>query len=195
MQAGVALLVFDEQPEQVRQSLEAIQATSTKSLTELRSTLDAFHPGGPGQDQEQGDGEDGDEHDGGDTGLAGLPELVDQVRAGGLPVRLDVEPVGAPLADDVDVVAYRVVQESLTNVLRHAGETTADVRIARQEDELVVQVADAGKASPEQAPRPGRGLIGMRGRVEDVGGRLEAGPREGGGFRVVAHLPLTGGDR
>ncbi|ALG08702.1 histidine kinase [Kibdelosporangium phytohabitans] len=189
MQAGVALLVFDEQPEQARKSLEAIQATSAKSLTELRSMLETVHRKEPGKTEETDNEEDHDV-----TGLAGLPELVEQVRAGGLPVDLAVEPVGALLTEDIDVVAYRVVQESLTNVLRHAGETTADVRIARQEDELVVQVADRGHATPEQAPRLGRGLTGMRSRVEDVGGRLEAGPRSDGGFRVVAHLPL-GGDR
>ncbi|GLY69672.1 sensor histidine kinase [Amycolatopsis taiwanensis] len=199
MQAGVALLVFDEQPEQARESLEAIQATSAKSLTELRSMLGTFHPDGPGEQDLPGPGDDdagsGDPDSAGDTGLAGLPELVDQVRAGGLPVELHLEHPATSLADDIDVVAYRVVQESLTNVLRHAGETTADVRIARQEDELVVQVADRGRATPQQTPRLGRGLTGMRGRVEDIGGRLEAGPREGGGFRVVAHLPLTGGGR
>ncbi|ONI75109.1 two-component sensor histidine kinase [Actinosynnema sp. ALI-1.44] len=183
MQAGVALLVFDEQPEQARKSLEAIQATSAKSLTALRGMLETVHSKEP---------DNGEDHD--VTGLAGLPELVEQVRAGGLPVDLAVEPVGARLAEDVDVVAYRVVQESLTNVLRHAGETTADVRIARQEDELVVQVADRGHATPGQTPRLGRGLTGMRSRVEDVGGRLAAGPRSGGGFQVVAHLPL-GGER
>ncbi|WP_027943814.1 sensor histidine kinase [Amycolatopsis taiwanensis] len=199
MQAGVALLVFDEQPEQARESLEAIQATSGKSLTELRSMLGTFHPDGPGEQDLPGPGDDdagsGDQDSAGDTGLAGLPELVDQVRAGGLPVELHLEHPATSLTDDIDVVAYRVVQESLTNVLRHAGETTADVRIARQEDELVVQVADRGRATPQQTPRLGRGLTGMRGRVEDIGGRLEAGPREGGGFRVVAHLPLTGGGR
>ncbi|GLY70576.1 sensor histidine kinase [Amycolatopsis taiwanensis] len=200
MQAGVALLVFDEQPEQARESLEAIQATSAKSLTELRSMLGTFHPDGQGeQDPAKPDEDTADSSDDpdctGDTGLAGLPELVDQVRAGGLPVELHLQPLATPLADDIDVVAYRVVQESLTNVLRHAGETTADVRIAQQEGELVVQVADHGRATPQQTPRLGRGLTGMRGRVEDVGGTLEAGPREGGGFRVVAHLPLTGYDQ
>nr|WP_042191490.1 sensor histidine kinase [Kibdelosporangium sp. MJ126-NF4]CEL20114.1 two-component system sensor kinase [Kibdelosporangium sp. MJ126-NF4]CTQ97338.1 two-component system sensor kinase [Kibdelosporangium sp. MJ126-NF4] len=187
MQAGVSLLVFDEQPEQARKSLEAIQATSAKSLTDLRSMLETVRPAKPDVTAAPDDSDA--------TGLAGLPELIEQVRAGGLLVDLDVEPVGTPLAEEVDVVAYRVVQESLTNVLRHAGDTAADVRIGRQKDELVVQVADRGIGTPDQAPRWGRGLTGMRGRVEDVGGRLEAGPRAGGGFRVVAHLPLTGGDR
>ena len=198
MQAGVALLVFDEQPEQARKSLEAIQATSVKSLTELRSMLDTFHPSGPDglgkATAPDGDPRTGGEPDSaGDAGLAGLDELLEQVRAGGLPVELDAEQLGTALAEDIDVVAYRVVQESLTNVLRHAGETTADVRIAQQEDELVVQVTDRGRGVHREQSRLGRGLTGMRSRVEDVGGRLEVGPREGGGFRVVAHLPLGGG--
>jgi len=175
MQAGVALLVFDEQPDQARRSLEAIQATSATSLTELRSMLDAFHPR--------------------ERGLASLGDLVEQVRAGGLPVELDMENPDTALANDVEAVAYRVVQESLTNVLRHAGPTKAGVRIARLGDELLVQVLDRGRGSPRPSPHQGRGLTGMRSRVEAVGGRFEAGPREGGGFRVAAHLPLPGGAR
>jgi signal transduction histidine kinase len=204
MQAGVALLVFDEQPDQARKSLEAIQATSVKSLTELRSMLDTFH---------RTDRDGGDEGSApsatrppegdlllplelaGDAGLAGLDELVDQVRAGGLPVDLEVENMETKLAEDVDAAAYRVVQESLTNVLRHAGPATAAVRIARLDDELLVQVLDTGRGTATESPCLGRGLTGMRNRVKDVGGRLETGPREGGGFRVAAHLPLPGGDR
>lgn len=168
MQAGVALLVFDEQPDQARTSLNAIKETSAKALAELRGMLDAIAMPKA-------------------AGLTGLPDLVEQVRAGGLRVHVEVEPFD--LAEDIDAVAYRVVQESLTNVLRHAGSSSADVRIAQQDDELVVQVVDRGQA--KVAPRVGRGLSGMRRRVEDIGGRLEAGPRAGGGFGVVARLPLV----
>ncbi|WP_020667119.1 sensor histidine kinase [Amycolatopsis nigrescens] len=199
MQAGVALLVFDEQPEQARKSLEAIQATSAKSLTELRTMLDTFHrndSAAEGEEPPPAPADRGQLPDlTQDAGLAGLGELVEQVRAGGLPVELEMENMDTELAGDIDVVAYRVVQESLTNVLRHAGPTSAGVHIVRSGDELLVQVVDRGCGSAGEQPAPGRGLTGMRGRVEDVGGRLEAGPREGGGFRVSARLPLAGGAR
>lgn len=109
MQAGVALLVFDEQPKQVKASLEAIQSTSTKALTDLRAMLEAFHlrtGTDPGPRQ----------------GLHDVSALADDVRAAGLPVRLSMEDVVVP--EKIDRVAYRVVQEALTNVLRHAGPTT-----------------------------------------------------------------------
>jgi signal transduction histidine kinase len=194
MQAGVALLVFDEQPAQARKSLEAIQATSVKSLTELRSMLDTFHRTDSAPAPRPLESDPAPEVLG-DAGLAGLDELVDQVRAGGLPVDLEVENMETTLAEDIDAAAYRVVQESLTNVLRHAGPARAVVRIARAGDELLVQVVDTGRGQATDTPRLGRGLTGMRNRVEDVGGSLETGPRDGGGFRVAAHLPLAGGDR
>lgn len=200
MQAGVALLVFDEQPGQARKSLEAIQSTSVKSLTELRSMLDTFHRGDQDENARARRGpvalarpEFPDLT--GDAGLAGLGELIDRVRAGGLPVELEMENMDTTLAEHIDVVAYRVVQESLTNVLRHAGPAKAGIRIVRGADELLVQILDQGRGSPEESPRHGRGLTGMRSRVEAVGGRFEAGPRETGGFRVTAHLPLSDGAR
>lgn len=161
MQAGVALLVFDENPVQARTSLAAIHETSTASLAELRGMLSAFH--GPDR----------------------IAELVDRVRAGGLPVDLDVE-VDVP----VDSVAYRVVQESLTNVVRHAGPARAEVRITKRAGELLVRVTDNGQGAGEAAP--GRGLTGMRTRVESAGGRFTAGAGETGGFQVTAALPLAG---
>jgi signal transduction histidine kinase len=171
MQAGVARLVFDEDPEQAKQSLDAIETTSTKALAELRTMLDAFH------------------RPPGEVGLRGLDALVASVRAGGLPV--DLEREGAvDLSADADRTAYRVVQESLTNVLRHAGPTTARVRVHADAGEVVVEVADRGRGCAEAAPSDGRGLTGMRTRVEAVGGRFCAGPRQGGGFRVAARFPV-----
>jgi signal transduction histidine kinase len=194
MQAGVALLVLDEQPEQARASLEAIRATSVKSLAELRTMLDTFHRATPPSAPPPPPAAAGPPESV-DATLADLDALVDHVRSGGLPVELEVGTMDTKLAEDVGTVAYRVVQESLTNVLRHAGPTTATVRISLRGGELCVRVADTGRASPRTPPHPGRGLTGMRGRVEDIGGRLETGPRESGGFRVVAYLPLTGGAR
>ncbi|SDJ18129.1 sensor histidine kinase [Nonomuraea jiangxiensis] len=162
MQAGLALVTLDDDPEQARASLQAIRDTSTLALAQLRAALDGIDP--PGGD------------------LAGL---IGGVRAAGLPV--DVEPadltVPTPLRDTV----YRVVRESLTNVLRHAGPTRALVRVSGDARELVLEVADRGTGWTGSAE--GRGLAGMRARVTETGGRFTAGPREGGGFQVVARFP------
>jgi signal transduction histidine kinase len=180
MQAGVALLVFDEQPKQARESLEAIQSTSVKALSDLRMMLDAFdrrtgtEPGSTGAVAGQG--------------LRDLDALVDRMRAAGLPVQLSLEDVAVP--EDVGHVAYRVVQEALTNIVRHAGPTTAEVRVCRDQGTLVVDVLDGGVGAADV--RPGLGLTGMRNRVVAVGGELIAQPRMGGGFRVCARLPVTG---
>lgn len=180
MQAGVALLVFDEQPNQAKESLEAIQSTSVQALSDLRIMLDSFQrrtgvePGGTGSAAGQG--------------LRDLDALADHMRAAGLPVQLSLEEAAVP--EDVDQVAYRVVQEALTNTLRHAGPTTAEVRVHRDQGTLVVDVLDGGVGA--QDVRPGLGLTGMRNRVVAVGGELVAQPRTGGGFRVCARLPIAG---
>ena len=192
MQAGVALLVLEERPDQARRSLEAIRETSTRALSELRATLDAFHPPGEARPvlaaSAAGAAPIADQ-----VGLGSLHALVDRVRAGGLPVDLQVERAEVTLPPEADAAAYRVVQEALTNVLRHAGPTRALVRVTRQGDEVVVEVADRGRGTAEASPVGGRGLLGMRARVESAGGSLTAGPSDGGGFQVVARLPLAGG--
>ncbi|HEV3360700.1 MAG TPA: histidine kinase [Pseudonocardiaceae bacterium] len=195
MQAGVALLVFDEQPDQARKSLEAIQAISTKSLTDLRGMLDTFHPASagatvpfvrlPSSDEDSADAE----------GLAGLAGLVDRMRAGGLSVELELAPVEPVPERDVASTAYRVVRESLTNVLRHAGPTTAQVCVGRVGDRLVVRVRDHGVGAGHGGAVEGRGLVGMRTRVEAVGGSFTAGTVVDGGFHVMAELPLPKGAR
>jgi signal transduction histidine kinase len=191
MQAGVALLVLEERPDQARQSLEAIRETSTQALTELRATLGAFHP--PRESRPVPSSAAGAAPMADETGLGSLHALVERVRAGGLPVDLEVERAEVTLPPEADAAAYRVVQEALTNVLRHAGPTRALVRVTRQGDEVVVEVADRGRGTAEASPVGGRGLPGMRARVESAGGSLAAGPRVGGGFQVVARLPLAGG--
>jgi signal transduction histidine kinase len=181
MQAGVALLVLDEQPDQVKTSLEVIRSTSTRALADLRRTLDTFQ-------EQPGSAADG-------QGLRDLGALADSVRAAGLPVRLEMEPAlaleEAAVPEDAGAVAYRVVQEALTNVLRHAGPTTADVRVRRDRGALVVEVLDDGAGAGAGEVRAGRGLAGMRDRVAGVGGELVAQPRAGGGFQVLARLPVT----
>ncbi|MEU4411053.1 histidine kinase [Streptosporangium sp. NPDC023963] len=166
MQAGVALLVFDERPDQVRESLEAIRSTSVRALGQLRSALDLIDPG------------TSVDHD--------LSRLVDGVRAAGVPV--DVEPAAPDVPAHLEGVVYRVVRESLTNVLRHAGPTRALVRVTGDPHAFVLEVADRG-SGPSGTAAEGRGLAGMRARVTEVGGAFDAGPREGGGFRVVARFP------
>ncbi|KAA2250715.1 sensor histidine kinase [Solihabitans fulvus] len=167
MQAGVALLAFEEQPDQARRSLEAVRDTSASALADLRGMLEAFHPE--------------------KSGLTGLAELIDRVRTGGLPVDITVDGlIPEPLAATV----YRVVQEGLTNVLVHAGPTIARVTIGRRDAGLFVEVTDRGRGTPATVAPPGRGLTGMRRRVEELHGHLEAGPRDGGGFRVAARVPL-----
>jgi signal transduction histidine kinase len=191
MQAGVALLVLEERPDQARQSLEAIRETSTTALTQLRATLDAFHP--PGEATPVASSAAETPRVGDELGLGGLPALVDHVQAGGLPVDLQVERTDVTLPPEIDAIAYRVVQEALTNVLRHAGPTRAVVRVGWEDDEVVVQVADCGRGTVQAAPAGGRGLPGMRARVEAAGGSLATGSHDGGGFQVVARLPLAGG--
>jgi signal transduction histidine kinase len=162
MQAGLALVTFDDDPEQARASLRAIRETSTTALAQLRAALDGIDP--PGGD---------------------LGSLIDGVRAAGLPV--DVEPADLPVPAHLHGAVYRVVRESLTNVLRHAGPTRALVRVANDPCAFVLEVADRGVGWTGAAE--GRGLSGMRARVAQAGGHLAAGPREGGGFRVVARFP------
>ncbi|WP_344886379.1 sensor histidine kinase [Nonomuraea antimicrobica] len=163
MQAGIALVTLDDDPEQARASLRAIRETSTTALAQLRAALDGIDP--PGAD------------------LAGL---IDGVRAAGLPV--DLEPPHLTVPAHLQDTVYRVVRESLTNVLRHAGPTRALVRATGVPGEFVLEVADrgAGRAGPDAE---GRGLAGMRARVTESGGRFAAGPRPGGGFQVVARFP------
>ena len=174
MQAGVALRVFEVRPDGARDSLTAIRTASTQALGQLRAALDQGLNTSPNG-----------------VGINALPALVESVRASGLPVELRLEPVDLP--SEVDAVVYRVVQESLTNVLRHAGKTTAEVRVQHEADELLVLVADRGRWPAGAAVRDGRGLSGMRARVESVGGTLATGARDAGGFEVVARIPIKPG--
>ncbi|MFB4287181.1 sensor histidine kinase [Nonomuraea sp. ATR24] len=168
MQAGVALVSLDDDPEQARRSLEAIRETSTRTLAGLRAALDRID-GGPAPGALADD----------------LTGLIAGVRAAGLPVDVELADPGVPA--HLRGAVYGVVRESLTNVLRHAGPTRALVRVAADPCAYVLEVADRGVGWTGAAE--GRGLAGMRARVADAGGRFTAGPREGGGFRVVARFP------
>jgi signal transduction histidine kinase len=178
MQAGVALHVLDRRPEQARAALEAIKEASKDALDELRGTLAVFREE-PGATSHRTA-----------PGLEQLRTLCQAMREGGLPVDLELEgePQAVPAA--ADLAAYRIVQEALTNALRHAGPARARVRVRHGERDLFVEITDTGRAQPGSAVRIGHGLSGMRERVAALGGSLEAGPRPEGGFRVLARLPL-----
>jgi signal transduction histidine kinase len=182
MQSGVALHLNKELPEQARSSLAAIKQASKEALAELRSVLDILR-------------QDGEPAARSPTWtLARLEDLVSQAAAAGLEVRAETDGEVRRLPFAVDVAAFRIVQEALTNVTRHAGPATATVRVSYGDRDLTVQVDDDGRglSAHGSAPGSGNGIVGMRERVAALGGDLQAGPRAGGGFRVRARLPLDG---
>jgi signal transduction histidine kinase len=178
----VALHVLDRRPEQAREALLAIRQASAGAMQELRATVGVLRRP-----------DDEERSRAAVPGLAQLDELVAGVARAGPPVQVlvDGEPVELPPA--VDLAVYRVVQESLTNVVRHAGPTRATVRVAYGAADVVVEVTDDGAAGPAPSPGPGggHGIAGMRERVAALGGELRAGPRPQGGFQVWARLPLV----
>jgi signal transduction histidine kinase len=182
MQSSVALHLNTELPEQARSSLTAIKDASKEALAELRSVLDILRQEGEPAARSP------------TWTLARLDELVSQAAAAGLVVRTETDGEVRRLPFAVDVAAFRIVQEALTNVSRHAGPATATVRTSYGDRELTVQVDDDGRgpAPHGAAAGSGKGIVGMRERVAALGGDLQAGPRPGGGFRVQARLPLDG---
>ncbi|GAA4562471.1 sensor histidine kinase [Micromonospora coerulea] len=180
LQAEIALHLLARKPEQAEAALTAISRTSKEALDELRVTLTVVRRDEAADERAPA------------PGLAQLPQLRDRLAGAGVPVTVEVtgEPRVLPVA--VDLAAYRVVQESLTNVLRHAGPATATVRLRYAADELTVEVTDTGRGPASRAgrPGPGYGLAGMRERVGALGGSFTAGVGPGGGFRVSATLPL-----
>jgi signal transduction histidine kinase len=181
VQAGVALHLNEELPEQSRSALEAIRGASKEALGELRSVLDILR-----QTDEQAPRTPG-------PSLDRLNALVSQAESAGLTIRTETVGEVRPLPFGVDTAAYRIVQEALTNVSRHAGTAAATIEIAYGERDLTVQVDDDGRgAASDTHPGTGKGIQGMRERVSAFGGELEAGPRQGGGFRVRARFPLNG---
>jgi signal transduction histidine kinase len=173
VQAGVAEHLARKRGEEVPSALLAIKEAGADAARELRATLQILRRT-----------EDGDS-----SGLSQLDSLVARARAAGLPVTVTVTGAERPLPPDVDQAAYRIVQEALTNVSRHAGLAHASVCLQYTPDALTVEVADDGAGKGARPAGPGLGLLGMRERVSALGGRLHAGPQDGGGFRVRAELP------
>ncbi len=194
VQAGAARQVLDESPARAKEALLAVESSGRAAMAELRHLLGLLAPAGevPGSAVP-------DAPAAGDLqpqpGLAQLAALIDRVRAAGLPVELDVRAVPRDLPRGVDLAAYRVVQEALTNVLKHVGKPSTTVTLGYRDGDLIVQVADAGRPVPAAGPAPvpgtGRGLLGLRERTELYGGQLAAGPGPAGGWQVTARMPVT----
>jgi signal transduction histidine kinase len=181
LQAGVALHVVGRRPEQAEVALAAIKRSSKDALEELRATLAVFR---------QPENVDGPRRLA--PGLGQLEALAAAMAEGGLPVQVAVTGERAALPAAVDLAAYRIVQESLTNVVRHAGPATATVRVGYEPAAVVLEIADdgRGRASSSAAGPAGYGIAGMRERAAAVGGTLHAGPGADGGFRVCVRLPF-----
>ncbi|MCZ2525416.1 sensor histidine kinase [Streptomyces sp. HB2AG] len=174
VQAEAAVHVARRRGEQVPEALLAIQGAGREATRELRATLGALR----------------DDDTAPPRGLDHVRELVEGARGIGLDATLTIEGQRQGVPAAVDRTVYRIVQEALTNIARHAGAATASVRIDCRPDALAVRVDDDGGATPDAVPVPGVGLLGMRERVTALGGRLRAEPRSGGGFTVQAELPV-----
>ena len=177
VQAGVAQHLLSTRPDQAAEALARITETGRSSLDELRRLLTVIREGGQQVPSS------------GQMGMDALPALAEEVRAAGLPVELSCR-VESDLPAGVELAAYRIVQEALTNALRHAGPATATVQIVHQGAELFIEVSDDGRGGAEPSEHPGRGLAGMRERVAVYGGELATGTVKDGGYRVQARIPF-----
>lgn len=181
VQAGVALHLMDKQPEQARVALSVIRDASKEALRELRSVLDVLRqvneepPRAPS------------------PGLASLSDLISRTAEAGLQVHTEVLGDLKGLPASVDLTAFRIIQEALTNVMRHSGQTLSSVHVTCNEQELTLRIDNAvGSEAARDGIRLGQGIRGMKERATAVGGVVEAGPHPDGGFRVFARLPLAG---
>jgi signal transduction histidine kinase len=181
VQAGVALHLIDQQPEQARVALSVIRDASKDALRELRSVLDVLRrvdeapPHAPS------------------PGLAGLDDLISRAAEAGMQVQTDVWGDLTRLPASVDSTAFRIIQEALTNVMRHSGQSSSRVHIACNGRELTLRIDNpVSSAAARDRSTPGRGILGMQERATTLGGAVEAGPHPGSGFRVFARLPLPG---
>ncbi|WP_137988636.1 sensor histidine kinase [Streptomyces vilmorinianum] len=187
VQADGAAYVLDASPDQAKQALETISSTGRQALAEMRRLLGILRTG-----EHQEAGEYVPQPD-----VEQIEDLVEQVRGAGLTVDFRIEGTPRPLPSGVELTAYRIVQEALTNTRKHGGpDAGASVRLVYFDDGLGLLVEDDGRGATQEmyedggADGRGHGLIGMRERVGMVGGTLDAGPRPGGGFRISALLPL-----
>jgi signal transduction histidine kinase len=184
VQAGVAADVLDDAPDAARQALGEIRTASREAMAELQATVGVLR---------EGDGQAAPRAP--TPGLGQLDDLLEAARRGGLRVETVVAGQPRPLPPAIDLTAYRILQESLTNVARHARATTATVAVRYEPDGVVLEVCDDGRGAAARADsgQGGYGLAGMAERAAAVGGRLEAGPGPAGGFRVWSSLPAGRG--
>jgi len=198
VQAGAARQVLSESPDDARAALLAVEASGRAAMTELRHLLGLLSPPaalgtGAGADSDMAESELQPQ-----PGLEQLQPLIDRVTAAGLPVELHVSGGLHDLPPGLDLAAFRIVQEALTNVIKHAGQVPTTVRLDLSATELVVDIANAGRlasaawqvAKPAVPSGGGRGLIGLRERIALYGGELDAAPRPCGGWRVRARFPV-----
>lgn len=181
VQAGTALHLLDKQPERARPALEAIKEASSATLRDVRSVLGILR--GPGEEAPRSP----------TAGTAGVEELISRTAAAGISVASEVRGEPRPLPASVDLAVYRILQEALTNVARHAQPAAATVRLTFADDHVTLEVEDDGAGNGE-VPPAGNGIAGMRERVAALGGDFSAGPRADSGFLVAARLPLGGGE-
>ncbi|WLW50339.1 sensor histidine kinase [Streptomyces sp. YU58] len=180
-QAGTAAHLFPTHPAQTGRILTELTGTTTAALRELEATVGLLRQS-----------ETAEESLNPAPGLDRLPDLVAAFAAAALHITITVEGPVKPLSAGVDLTAFRIVQEALTNVAKHAAVNTAQVHLAYAEDQLTITVSnDSGPIAPPRAPGGGFGLIGMRERARSAGGRLRAGRRPEGGFAVTAELPIS----
>lgn len=179
VQAGVAEHVLTANPGAAAEALRAIRLTSKDGLRDLRAILNVLRQADEGDPVEPA------------PGLAQLDTLVNRASQAGLPTTVLRDGNPRSLPHGVDLAAYRIIQESLTNVIKHAGPATATIRLVYDEAALRIEIADTGRgiAPGTESPGAGHGLIGMRERAASVGGTLQAGPDPAGGYQVVAVLP------
>lgn len=181
VQATAARKVLPADPALAEEALSAIEHTGRKAMAELRDIVGVLRAGSPAELVPQ-------------PGMSALPALVERMREAGLTTTLAVEGEAGPIPAGIDLAAYRLVQEGLTNSLRHAGPGAEAVVTVRHEPrELDVRVEDDGRGMAFPSQRPGHGLVGIRERVALYGGILNIGPRPGGGFEVRARFPLKDG--
>ena len=177
VQAGAAEQLLDSRPDAAREHLAAVRRTAREAMTEMRRVLSVLR----GDDATYAP----------QPGLSRLPDLIDEVKAAGVPVKLAEEGERPELPAGIDLVAFRVIQESLTNVRKHAAGAAAQVAVRYGAKELDVEITnDAGQAQAAINGGDGHGIFGMRERVRLFGGRFEAGELADGGFRIHARIPL-----
>jgi signal transduction histidine kinase len=177
VQAGAARRVIDAQPEEARAALASIETTGREALAEMRRMLGILR-------SDDGPAPLAPQH-----GLANLGQLIANAQAADVVAELSIVGEPRPLAPGIDLAVYRIIQEAITNTIKHAAPTRATIRLSYEPSAVVVDVRDAGSRPAARVPSSGHGLVGMEERVRIYGGTFDAGPAPGGGFAIHARMP------